>query len=457
MTFPTIIIVIIISIITIQSPIIGLFNYTLCKKEIPEFSGKKTYPLTSLNELKNLDDLSKFSLCAPNETDHEKGKQLILLALKGDPENSPDWVLSYGLLGTSMLNIPPLEKAAYKSFFLALNNFNFYKMTENQNLMFLANDPIVALNNTQSIITKRELIILGISRHIHNRFSYSITGDSKKIYSSDKNRGNHGSLKALFAQGLILHNKIKEKKINDHNLQTALGMAYSVLKFDNITVSDIDISLLADSTIYQESLKITLNSLKDRPTHGYKFLIVLNSKMNHKKLPVTDTFLFSKKQLIKPDIINLINQDIDLIEIKDLNNKTPKFSPTLNQINEIKTPTPKQDEETQKNTNKTKTQNSEKKQDNSNSSLSNSNATTTSKEQQKTPVNNLTSNPTSTINPNSKTNSPEQPSPLLDTDTESDDSKTKVIEEDSEEKKIKKQKEEEYQEDEEIFAEDRFR
>ena len=504
MTSPTIIITAIISIITIQSPIIALFNYTLCKKEIPEFSGKKTYPLTSLNELKTLDDLNKFGLCSPDDTDHKKGKQLILLALKGDPINSPDWVLSYGLLGTSMLNISPLEKAAYKSFFLALNNFNFYKMTENQSLMFLVNDPIEAFNNTQSIITKRELIILGISRHIHNRFSYSSTGDSKKIYSSEKNRTSHKSLIELFSQGLILHNKIKDKKINDDTLKTVLGMAYAVLTFDSVKLPDNDLQSLENVTICQDSLKITLDSLKDRPTHGYKFLMVLNSKMNRKKLPVTDTFLFSTRQLTKKAIFNLINQDIDKIEIKDLNNEKSTFLPTLNQMDETTIPDPKEDEKDPKNTNKKEKQTSEKKQpkpDNltsktsnkatssstdqnepksslpkdSSNSLSNDDSTSDEtaipdpKKDEKDPkAANKKEKPTlekeqakidSLTSETSNTPTQEQQKTPLDTDTKSEDTITNITEENNqakEEKKKEKEKEDE-EEDEDIFAEDRFR
>ncbi len=483
MTFPTIIITAIISIITIQSPIIGLFNYTLCKKETPEFSGKKTYPLTSLNELKTLDDLNKFGLCAPDETDHKKGKQLILLALKGDPVTSPDWVLSYGLLGTSMLNISPLEKAAYKSFFLALNNFNFYKMTENQTLMFLVNDPIEALKTTESIITKRELIILGISRHIHNRFSYSSTGDSKKIYSSDKNRTSHKSLIALFSQGLILHNKIKDKKISDNTLKTALGMAYAVLTFDSAKLPDNDLQALENSQIYQDSLKITLDSLKDRPTHGYKFLMVLNSKMNRKKLPVTDTFLFSTKPLQKQAITNLINQDINKIEIKDLNNEKSTFSPTLNQIDETTIPDPKENKKGPKAANKKEKATSEKTQpktnnlnnetsnkesasstDQNDSSTTDKTASKDPKESEKEPkAANKKEKPTlekeqskidTLTNETSNVDTQEQQDISLDTDTKSEDTITNITEEDNQAKEEKKKEKEE---DEDVFSEDRFR
>ena len=329
-----IIISILISIIAAQTPLIAFFNYTICKKEIPEFSGKKTYPFNSLNELKTLDNLKKFGLSAPNETDHQKGKALILLALQANANKHSDWALAHGLLGTSMLKASSIEKAAYKSFFMSLNNYNYYKMNENQSLMFLFDDIINAINKTNSLIVKRELVIMSISRYIHNRFTYNTSGDSKPIYTPEKNRKIHPQLKKMLDIGINVYSDFEDKEVDDQNLLSILGIAYAVLQFDNVTLKDIDLRYLEPVKIYNDTLKIALDTLIKRPTHGYKFLVILNSKMERKKLPVKDIMLFTTNKTSKQLIKTLIENDIHTLAISS--DETPKtsFIPKKNQIKE---------------------------------------------------------------------------------------------------------------------------
>ena len=291
----------------------AFFNYTLCKKEPIEFSGEKKYPFNSLHELKSLDDLHKFGLSSPDKTDHEKGTQLIMLALSTNVADYPDWTLAHGLLGATMLNASPIEKASYQSFFMSLNNFRNYKMNENQKITFLFETDTNAITKTPSLIVKRELVITAISRSLHNRFTYNGTGDFKQIYTPEKNRHSHKQLKEMLKTGLSIYGEFEDREFDDQTLLSILGITYATLTFDNVDLSDLDLRYLDPKTIYEETLKITLDSLAKRPKHGYKFLLLLNDKMDRKKLSTKDKMLFTKKKNIKKPLLEIINNDLNAL------------------------------------------------------------------------------------------------------------------------------------------------
>ncbi len=309
----------------LQTPVEAFLNYTICKKEIAEFSGKKTYSIDSLHEIKNLNDLTKFGLTPPNQNDHTKGTQLILLALSTNATNHPDWTIAYGLLGASMLKATPIEKAAYRSLFNSLNHFQSYKMNENQKLLLLYDDNKNALQQTNSLIVKREIIIATISRAIHNRFTYNGTGDFKQIYQPE-NRSTHQALKEILKSGLNLYGEFEDREFDDKTLLAILGMAYATLNYDNINLSDLDLRYLKPLKIYSEILKITINSLKKHSTQGYKFLLILNNKMERKKLITTDTILTTKNNT-KKTIIELIKNDLTTL-ISNPTKKTKFIKPS---------------------------------------------------------------------------------------------------------------------------------
>ena len=336
----------------IQTSSYAFFNYTLCKKEPIEFSGEKKYPFNSLHELKSLDDLHKFGLSSPDKTDHEKGTQLIMLALSNDVANYPDWSLAHGLLGTTMLNASPIEKASYQSFFMSLNNFRNYKMNENQKIMFLFETDTNAITKTPSLIVKRELVITAISRSLHNRFTYNGTGDFKQIYTPEKNRHSHKQLKEMLKTGLSIYGEFEDREFDDQTLLSILGITYATLTFDNVDLSDLDLRYLDPKSIYKKTLKITLDSLEKRPKHGYKFLLLLNDKMDRKKLSTKDKMLFTKKNIIKEPLLKIIHNDLNTLLEKPskklkLKKRSNKRKPS---ITPPKKKTPKVQQSSQENT-----------------------------------------------------------------------------------------------------------
>jgi hypothetical protein len=306
------------------STALALFNYEFwCKKEPIEFSGEKTYPFDSLNEIDSYTQLPKFGLAPPHEANHNTGKELIRLVFKEDPSNHPDWVLAHGLLGTSMLAASPLEKAAFKSFFMSLNHYNFYKMNENQSLN-LRNEPNEALfSASESLLVKRELAIASLSRLIHNRFTYDKKRELITEFPPNKNHPTHPSLIFWFNKGLNIYSQLKAEECNDHILSSLLGVSYALLKYDAIDLAPLENDIITDTTKHEDALKITLDFLKDNPKQSYKFLTILNNVMARKKLTVTDKLLVNSNKLSRQAMLTFIIKDMD--KLKPPIDTTPKY------------------------------------------------------------------------------------------------------------------------------------
>ena len=186
-------------------------------------------------------------------------------------------------------------------------------MNENQKITFLFETDTNAITKTPSLIVKRELVITAISRSLHNRFTYNGTGDFKQIYTPEKNRHSHKQLKEMLKTGLSIYGEFEDREFDDQTLLSILGITYATLTFDNVDLSDLDLRYLDPKTIYEETLKITLDSLAKRPKHGYKFLLLLNDKMDRKKLSTKDKMLFTKKKNIKKPLLEIINNDLNAL------------------------------------------------------------------------------------------------------------------------------------------------
>lgn len=311
-------------VIIYQNTTFALINYEFwCKKEPIEFSGEKTYPLNSLNEIDSYAQLPKFGLTPPHEANHTTGKELIKLVLKEDPSYHPDWTLAHGLLGTSMLAASPLEKNAFKSFFMSLNHYNFYKMNENQSLN-LRNEPNETLfNASESLLVKRELAIASLSRLLHNRFTYNKKRELLIQFSPDKNHPTHPSLIFWFNKGLNIYSQLKAEECNDHLLHSLLGVSYALLKYDTLDLTSIENDIITDTTKHEDALKISLDFLKDNPKQSYKFLTILNNVMARKKLAVLDTLLLNSNKLSRQAMLNFIIKDLDKLNLPI--DTTPKY------------------------------------------------------------------------------------------------------------------------------------
>src|SRR5262245_18732515 len=78
----------------------------------------RVFRLENLNNAQTFADLEQYGLLGPEQRNHRAGTNLVMLALQVTSFGKGDWVMAYGLLGASMLDVGVEERIAYQSLFL---------------------------------------------------------------------------------------------------------------------------------------------------------------------------------------------------------------------------------------------------------------------------------------------------------------------------------------------------
>jgi hypothetical protein len=165
-----------------------------------------------VSKIKDLNELKKYGILNPVETNHKAGSNLILMTLSAVGPWKGEWTKAYGLLGVSMLNANLDDRNAYRSLFIHSpygSKMHASLLGFRQNKFFLG---------SPSLIGRREYHIFRISsefnwRYVHNNYA--------------------GSMKDLFWGGLEFYHDLKKKGYDDKILKSVLGMARASLSLKN--------------------------------------------------------------------------------------------------------------------------------------------------------------------------------------------------------------------------------
>lgn len=195
-------------------------------------------------------DLPRFGLLPPGETDHLKGKNAILLALRMAGSPTGKWVPANALLGIELLDAHPDVKRAYWSLFKSLLSgqecrihsailFEDSLLTEYSGSgkgahilpITTRSEPSysTALN---SLIFRRESCIISASNNLNGRFIYDDDGNYSREYFPQPKREMNMGLVKTFEAGMSVFLELKSQGVVDETLGDLLGMLYASLVFD---------------------------------------------------------------------------------------------------------------------------------------------------------------------------------------------------------------------------------
>jgi len=265
---------------------------------------KKVFSLEEMDvsKIKDLDDLKKYGILNPNETNHKAGSNIIIMTLNATGPWKREWTKAYGLLGVSMLNANLRDRNAYRSLFT--HSPYRYKMHASS-LGHRSN--ITFLRKRGSLMGRREYHIFRIS----SEFNW--------IYEENNDTGR---MKIRFFDGLEFYHSLKKKGYDDKILKTILGIARAHLSLKNEFSYEefIRIRGLDPPTIYLDALKAAIN--KPSSGKGVTFLESLSVEMSKRGMRTTDQILYpnflDKKEMKELLVmINLIKEDLKAIECKN--------------------------------------------------------------------------------------------------------------------------------------------
>ena len=269
-----------------------------------------------LDSVENYEDLSQYGVLPPEIKNHKAGKNLILLSIKATAFRKGDWVMTYGLLGASMLDVEAINYIAYRSLFLSL--IERYKMHTSYILwsknLYLIASLSPSKENSMSIITLREVTIFRISSGLTERFIYNAEGNFARNYLPETNRESNKSLKKALISGLEIYSQLEKTGFKDATLRDALGMAYASLDFDSVRVSVSDLYRLGALQVYVDALEATLGKLRKRPNHSYQFLEELGFEMSVRGLVTDEEILLPSNTENLNAILTIVANDLDSIK-----------------------------------------------------------------------------------------------------------------------------------------------
>lgn len=271
---------------------------------------KNVLSFETLDKIEKFEDLPKYGLVAPEQYNHNSGKNLILFALKATAWHKGNWVLAHGLLGVNMLDINVHDMTGYKSLFLSLTQrFKMYASYLNDDSSLLIGG-LKPHGSLKSIIAKREALIYLISRELNGRYIYNDEGNFGRNYLPEKNRKSHKQLKQLLVDGLTVYDQLSQQGFDDKTLQDTLGMAYASLEYDGAYYSVTGILKLGNLQIYSDALTATLTRLKGKPNHSAEFLEELGWEMDIRGLSTTDEILTPSNDKNYQAILKIVEADL---------------------------------------------------------------------------------------------------------------------------------------------------
>ena len=268
---------------------------------------KNVLSFETLGQIEKYEDLPKYGLVAPQQYNHNSGKNLVLLVLKATSWFKGDWVLAHGLLGVNMLDINVHDRTGYKSLFFSLTQrFKMYSS-------YLNDDNALLNKSLKSIIAKREALIYLISWKLNSRYIYNDEGNFGRNYLPERNRKSHKKLKQLLVDGLKVYDQLKQQGFDDKTLKDTLGMAYASLDYDGVFLSAKTTRPLGTPQIYSDALTATLTELKGEPNHSNEFLEKLGWEMQARDLSTFDEILAPSNDKNHQAILKIVEADLNHI------------------------------------------------------------------------------------------------------------------------------------------------
>ncbi len=237
--------------------------------------------------------------------DHERGKALILLAIKAgllvplERASAADWVIAHGLIGVGLLECEEKDRLSYRNLFVSLASPRKAKLETSYEAGYFLTDSLMGpgggakAHSGKSLIRRRESLLAALALHLKERYIYDAAGNFGRNYSSENRESNTLMLENLKI-GLKLNKELKALGYIDRTLRDALGIVYASLKHDHHrTASTNRYALGRPLKIYIDSLEATLNYLKKQPVdHSADILERLELEMDIRGLTVRDGFDF---------------------------------------------------------------------------------------------------------------------------------------------------------------------
>lgn len=277
---------------------------------------EKVLSFDTLNKAEKFEDLSKWGLVAPEQYNHESGRNLIMLAIKANAISKGDWVAAHGLLGTTMLDVDLMDRIGYKSLFSSLffmQGFKMYAINQDADMGLLV-DIDGSVKPTKSIIAQREGAIYTASSELEGRYIYNDAGNFEKDYFPEPGRKSNDRLKKVLLNGLKIYNQLNEAGFDDKTFRDTLCVAYASLDYDGVSISNTDIYKLGSLQVCKDTLKATLSKLSGNKDNNYNFLQELGWEMQSRSLAYNDGILIPDDEKNFEAMLKVFERDLDSIK-----------------------------------------------------------------------------------------------------------------------------------------------
>ena len=273
--------------------------------------------------------LPEFGVLAPGQTDHARGKGLILLSIAAAAGVQRNWVEAHGLLGTSMLECSELDGLAYRSLFgfdRSGKGLGGGKMSET---LELANVQFVSSSNTpitrESIVFRRESVIYAASWNLRGRFVYNRAGNWGRLYKPEPGHFTNDRLVEVLRAGVSVYDDLNKQGYRDETLRAVLGTAFAVLTYDRAAIPrDIRIaSLVGTGQVFQDALQAALASLRKLPpAHSQEVLDEIEKQLRWREQKVDDQMLSPETPDQLQTLLRILDTDLDGVQRAAKSEKT---------------------------------------------------------------------------------------------------------------------------------------
>ncbi len=273
-------------------------------------------------------DLPRFGLLPPGETDHLRGKNVILLAMAVGPMGRGDWVAANALLGIELLDADSLVKHAYRSLFRSLlsDQCRIHSAILFEEPLFTDYDGtgkgahISPTTDRNSLIFRRESSIISAASNLNSRFIYNDYGNFSREYSPQPQREMNIGLVKTFKAGMSVFLELKARGVVDETLGDLLGMLYASLVFDKSHQSLYSETALPHPLqLYSDALADTVEYFKTADPESSRndpFLSKLCLSMGSRWLNGKyDSLLFPTDSKERDAVLLIVSDDLNAIQL----------------------------------------------------------------------------------------------------------------------------------------------
>lgn len=272
-----------------------------------------------LNSVNTSEELNKFGLTGPEQTNHKAGTNLILLAIRSTSYGKGTWASAIGLLGSNMIEASVVDRIGYESLFSSSQTTSGCKLSANlsrrDNYMLLDINSGIS-NKISSIISKREAAIFALAFELECRYYFNNKGNYQISAKSDPNRESNTKLAKNIKLAISILNKLSERGFNDITLKNCIGIATASLYYDQQSISEHIPFIEAPLQVYLDALKPVIAELSNRPEKRTEFIHDVCIEMDLRGLRCHDEILLPSTQKNLESIVNIISTDLSKIELK---------------------------------------------------------------------------------------------------------------------------------------------